>query len=168
MHERGFMRLLEEAKTAGAMALFGEKYGVRVRVVQIGNLSLELCGGCHVSQTGQIGLCRITREEGVASGVRRLEALTGWATLAHARNQVEQSRKISRMLKVPEAMLIEGIAKSQKELKEVRQQLANSRRQRSKADTDSFRKDQRPPFVSMREEDHEFVAAESGGIVRGA
>jgi alanyl-tRNA synthetase len=80
-------RSYQEAIAAGAMALFGEKYGERVRTVNVPGFSLELCGGCHVRNTGEIGLFLIQSERGVASGVRRIEALTGAYALEEIRRQ---------------------------------------------------------------------------------
>ena len=90
---------LEEARKAGAMALFGEKYGSIVRVVRIGEYSIELCGGTHLGSTSQAGLVKVSGESGVAAGVRRIEALTGEAAIEYYYEKEEQLNDIASALK---------------------------------------------------------------------
>ncbi len=91
----------EAAVKSGATALFGEKYGDKVRVVSIGNFSKELCGGTHVRATGEIGLLKITAETGIAAGVRRIEAVTGPQAFNIFQAQEMQLAKLAKLLKVP-------------------------------------------------------------------
>ena len=125
---------MEEAKAKGAMALFGEKYGDRVRVLTMGEgFSVELCGGTHVSRTGDIGLMRITSESGVAAGVRRIEAVTGANALALFDNLDQLVDNATRTLKTNRDNLIEKIEqlanqnrKLEKDLAQLKTRLATS------------------------------------------
>jgi alanyl-tRNA synthetase len=91
----------QEAINAGAIAIFEEKYGERVRVVSFGDVSTELCGGTHARATGDIGLLKVVSETGIAAGVRRIEALTGMGALEHLREQERALRRVGEILKVP-------------------------------------------------------------------
>lgn len=90
---------VDDAKAAGAMALFGEKYDDEVRVLSMGDFSIELCGGTHVSRTGDIGLFKIVVESGIAAGIRRIEAVTGEGALAFVHKLEQQAQTVASMLK---------------------------------------------------------------------
>lgn len=100
---------IEEAKKSGAMALFGEKYGDKVRVVSMGDFSKELCGGTHVENTGLITTFKIVSEAGIAAGVRRIEALTGSGVFAYYKELEETVASAAKLLKATPANLVEKI-----------------------------------------------------------
>ncbi len=127
---------LQEALRTGAMALFGEKYGDRVRVIRIGDFSTELCGGTHLDATGQIGLFKVTDEGAVASGVRRIEAVTGEHALAHVGREEAALRESAGLLKIPPlelprrlAALLEDQKRLEKQLAQLETKLARSKAQ---------------------------------------
>jgi alanyl-tRNA synthetase len=108
---------IDEAKKTGARALFGEKYGAEVRVVNMGGYSIELCGGTHVSNTSEITIFKIVSESGIAAGVRRIEALTGAGVFAYYQNIEKEMAEAAKLLKTTPSSLLEKIASLQAELK---------------------------------------------------
>ena len=124
---------LDAAKAKGAMALFGEKYDADVRVLSMGDYSLELCGGTHASRTGDIGLFRITSEAGIAAGVRRIEAVTGKQALAYTAESDALVSEIAALVKGSRGNLLEKVKliaernkQLEKELEKVNAKLASA------------------------------------------
>jgi alanyl-tRNA synthetase len=110
----------EQAEALGAMALFGEKYGDVVRMVEIEEVSRELCGGTHVGSTAEIGLFHLTTETSSAANVRRIEAVTGPAGLELFRRRTEELREIAALLRVPEDQVTTAVRKLQEQIKAAR------------------------------------------------
>ena len=117
-------RSTQEAIAAGAMALFGEKYGDKVRVVSVPGFSMELCGGTHVSATGDIGFFAITAEGGVAAGVRRIEAVTGAGAVQWAQHQREALKGLVDALRVNEDQAVDAIERLQTDAKRLAREVA--------------------------------------------
>ncbi len=124
---------IDEAMNAGAMALFGEKYGDEVRVVSMGEFSTELCGGTHVERTGDIGLFKFIGESGIAAGVRRVEAVTGQGALAVVAQQEQMLKQLTDVVKTNADSLVEKVQQImhsnrslEKELEQLKVKLASA------------------------------------------
>jgi len=118
---------IEEAREAGAMALFGEKYGEEVRVVSVGDFSKELCGGTHLESAGRVGLFKITAEESVAAGVRRITAVSGRGALAYVHEQEDVLSGLCHTLKASPDTLPERAEALQRQIKDLKNDLAQAR-----------------------------------------
>lgn len=114
-----FETSLDEAREAGVTALFGEKYGDRVRVVEVGDFSQELCGGCHVSNTSEIGLIKLVSESSVGANLRRIEAVTSFEALNYLDAFEAQVKDLSRVLRVPAADVVSRVEALLAQVKEL-------------------------------------------------
>ncbi|MGE6449812.1 alanine--tRNA ligase [Pseudoalteromonas tetraodonis] len=115
---------IDDAKAKGAMALFGEKYDDEVRVVTIGDYSIELCGGTHVERAGDIGLFKIVSESGIAAGVRRIEAVTGAEAIAYVSEQEQQLADVAALVKGDNASVLEKVTALLEKSKGLEKQVA--------------------------------------------
>ena len=122
---------IDTAKKKGAVALFGEKYGDTVRVLTMGkdDFSVELCGGTHVNQLGDIGLFRITSEGGVSAGVRRIEAVTGYSAYQFDNQTQDNLNQIAQMTKSSSVQVVEKVAQLIKQQKELEKQIVSMQKQ---------------------------------------
>ena len=126
---RHFETSMDEARELGAIAFFGDKYGERVRVLEAGTRSIELCGGTHVTATGDIGLIKIVSEGSIGSNIRRLEAVTGFGPLRRMREEESQLRRAAELLGVANGDVIDGIEKRLADAKLLREELKVLKRQ---------------------------------------
>ena len=126
---------LDEAKEAGAVALFDEKYGEKVRLVSVGDYSTELCGGTHIDAAGEIGLFKILSESGVAAGTRRIEAVTGPAALSYVQEQEDIITEAADKLKTSPDELLTKLDKVQGEVKELEKEITSLKDKLAKVQT---------------------------------
>ena len=157
------IRSTQEAIEAGAMALFGEKYGDEVRVVSVPGVSMELCGGTHCRATGDIGLFAVTQETGVAAGVRRIEAVTGEGAVAHVQGQRRSTAAVLGALGVSGDRAVDTVKRLQAEARRLARELDQLK---MKAALGGSGASQGDDSVSIG--DARFIARRVGGLEKGA
>ena len=124
---RAFVTSMDEARRLGAMALFGEKYGDRVRIVEVGDYARELCGGTHVARSSQLGMVKLVTESSIGSGVRRVEGLVGMDAFQHLAREHVVVSQLSELLRVPSAELPDRVAATLERMREVEKELESLR-----------------------------------------
>jgi alanyl-tRNA synthetase len=129
---------LAEAMGSGATALFGEKYGERVRVIRVGEISMELCGGTHVSAAGDIGLFKIVQETGIAAGVRRIEAVTGERAVALVQEQEDALNRLANLVKSDRSQLENRLLRLVERQRELERELEAVERRAQAGQADSM------------------------------
>ena len=129
---------IDKAKEMGAMALFGEKYGDVVRVVSVPDFSMELCGGSHVKNIGEIGMFKIVSETGIASGVRRIEALTGKAAIDYMNEKADALAAAAHTFKCREDEVLSHIENTLADNKKLKQEIASFTKERAMGDVDAL------------------------------
>ncbi|MBM4368692.1 MAG: alanine--tRNA ligase [Deltaproteobacteria bacterium] len=130
---------VDAAKAGGAMALFGEKYGDQVRVVSVAGFSKELCGGTHARRSGDIGFFKLASESGIAAGVRRIEAQTGWGALAYVREIESRAAAAAGLLKSSPDKLADAVQKLVDDRARLQKDLDTARREAARAATGDLR-----------------------------
>ncbi|MBN1173457.1 MAG: alanine--tRNA ligase [Micromonosporaceae bacterium] len=126
---RAFITSLEKARELGAMALFGEKYGDEVRVVEVGDYARELCGGTHAARSGQLGLVKILSESSIGSGVRRVEALVGLDAFSHLAREYLLVSRLSELFRVPREQVGDRVEATVAQLRDAERELEKLRAQ---------------------------------------
>ncbi|WP_066637768.1 alanine--tRNA ligase [Desulfolucanica intricata] len=129
---------LSEAREMGAAALFGEKYGERVRVVKIGDFSMELCGGTHLHSTAEVGLFKLISESSVGSGLRRIEAVTGDGALKYVEAKEQQLAQIAQLVKTTPQEVVRRVEALVKSLKDIEHETENLRAKLAKFEVDNL------------------------------
>ncbi len=150
---RHYETTMAEAQQKGAIAFFGEKYGERVRVLEAGDHSIELCGGTHVSALGDIGPIKIVSEGSIGSNIRRLEAITGHGPIERLRREEAVLERAAELVGTSPDELVEGIEKRLAELKDLRDELKSLRRQAARGEASTIAAGAVDGVVVLRRDD---------------